>query len=78
MRASRMLRIASSESAITWIPSKVTSPPTMRPGGLIILSSASTIVDLPLPDSPTRPKRSPAHSDRLKRSTAFTTPRRIS
>ena len=38
--------------------SSQTSPPSMRPGGLIMRRIASAMVDLPEPDSPARPKRS--------------------
>ena len=40
------------------------SPLTIRPGGRIMRIKASTVVDLPDPDSPTRPSRSPARSEK--------------
>ena len=47
------------------------------PGGLISRSSASAIVVLPEPDSPTSPKRSPGARLKETPSTAFTGPRGV-
>ena len=46
----------------------------MRPGFWIIRISASAIVDLPEPDSPTRPSFSPGIRSKEMPLTAFTTP----
>ena len=58
IRANRTRRISSSERLITLTPSSHTSPASIRPGGLIMRRMARAIVDLPDPDSPTRPSRS--------------------
>ena len=50
----------------------------MRPGVLIIRNSAKINVVLPLPDSPTRPKRSPLYRVRSTLLTARAMPRRVS
>ena len=49
--------------------------PRSCPGGLIRRSRARAIVDLPEPDSPTRPSRSPACRSKLTPLTACTAPR---
>ena len=59
MPASRSRRIASSRQvARVRCPPARPSPPSMRPGGLIMRRIASAMVDLPEPDSPARPNRS--------------------
>ena len=75
MPASRSRRIASSVSRDSAMSSSQTSPPSMRPGGLIMRRMASAMVDLPEPDSPARPKRSRGRSEKLTSSTARTAPR---
>src|SRR4051794_24385596 len=45
----------------------------MRPGGRIMRISASAVVVLPEPDSPTRPTRSPASTSKQTSRTAWTT-----
>jgi hypothetical protein len=49
-------------------------PPSITPGGLIIRMIAQAVVDLPLPDSPTSPNRSPRIKEKSMLSTAFTGP----
>src|SRR5690349_868715 len=44
------------------LPSKITRPPLMTPGGWSKRRIAFPSVDLPLPDSPTRPTNSPGWS----------------
>ena len=51
-----------------------TLPPVIRPGGRIMRSRARMVVDLPDPDSPTRPSRSPGESEKLTPATACTGP----
>ncbi len=41
------------------VPSRTMRPPTISPGGLIRRITARAIVDLPEPDSPINPRRSP-------------------
>lgn len=77
MTASRSWRIRSSGSANRLRPSTSTRPPSTRPGGLIRRSRVRAIVDLPEPDSPTRPKRSCAFRAKLTPSTAFIGPRGV-
>ena len=59
-------------------PSRMTSPPTMCPGGdgtsLII---ERVVTDFPEPDSPTIPSVSPLRRLKLTPSTALTTPHRV-
>ena len=52
--------------------------PTMWAGGLCNRMSAIASVDLPDPDSPTRPSRSPTFRLKLTPSTAFTCPAEVS
>src|SRR4051812_41797269 len=47
-------------------------PPVIRPGGRIMRISASAVVVLPEPDSPTRPTRSPASTSNDTPRTAWT------
>src|SRR5262245_61309192 len=75
IRASRRLRISSSESVRRSWPSSQISPDSMRPGGLIRRSSDKAIVDLPEPDSPAMPRRSPARMRNVMPSAARTAPR---
>ena len=55
-------------------PSSHTEPPSMRPGGLMRRSRDSAIVDLPEPDSPATPRRSPARKLKVMPSAARTAP----
>ncbi|CAA9588141.1 MAG: hypothetical protein AVDCRST_MAG88-4336 [uncultured Thermomicrobiales bacterium] len=73
----RWRRICSSESASRSVPSRTISPPSIRPGALIRRISDSAIVDLPEPDSPTSPSRSPARRVKSTPSTARTAPRGV-
>src|SRR6266542_283487 len=75
--ARRRRRICSSGSSSRLTPSSCTRPPSILPGGRISRMSASAIVDLPEPDSPTRQSRSSASSPKLTTSTAFTGPRGV-
>ena len=60
MRLPRIARISSSDSVSRSRPSNITSPPTMRPGGVGISRMIDRFVtDLPEPDSPTMPSVSP-------------------
>ncbi len=75
MPASRSRRIASADRPDSGNSSSHTSPPSIRPGGLIMRRIASAIVDLPDPDSPASPNRSRGRSEKLTSSTARTAPR---
>ena len=61
--ATRANRACLTSAWLSWIrsvpSSKVALPPAIKPGVLIIRNSARISVVLPLPDSPTSPKRSP-------------------
>ena len=78
MRAPRTARISSSGRARRSRPSKRMGPPTMRPGGRISRRMASDVTDFPEPDSPTRPRISPASTVRSMPSTASTGPSSVS
>ncbi len=60
------------------VSSSQISPDTTRAGGLIRRMIVSAMVDLPEPDSPARPKRSCARSEKVTSSTAWTGPRGVS
>ena len=77
MAARRRRRIGSSASSSRLTPSSCTRPPSILPGGRISRIKARAIVDLPEPDSPTRPSRSFDSSPKLTPSTAFTGPRGV-
>src|SRR3954447_9270403 len=49
-------------------------PPTTFPGGSSSPRIENPVIDLPEPDSPTRPRISPRPTSKLTPSTAFTTP----
>src|SRR5438093_8265719 len=73
MRLPRSARISFSESDNRLRPLKITSPPTMRPGGLGISRMIDRLVtDFPDPDSPTMPSVSPRCRSKLTPSTART------
>ncbi len=76
-RRPRTLPISSSESLVRSRPSNRISPASMRPG----LSTSPMIekptMDLPPPDSPTRPRISPGIRSKETPSTAFTTPPKV-
>src|SRR3978361_643410 len=75
MRLPLMARISSSSRPSSSVPSSVTEPPTMRPGGVAtsrMIDSAVTL--LPQPDSPTTPSVSPRRAWEDTPPTALTTP----
>src|SRR6266851_4893565 len=74
MPASRSALIPSSSKSASRVPANHTSPASMRPGGLIIRRIDNAKVDLPEPDSPASPKRSPGIRAKLTSSTACTQP----
>ena len=74
----RTSSISLSESWRMSRPSRLTCPPTMRPGGEGTRRiSERTVTDLPQPDSPTIPRVSPRRRSKLTPSTAFTVPQRV-
>src|SRR5262245_66325648 len=77
MSSPRMARISASPSFSKSRPSKITSPPTTRPGGETSLMIESAVTDLPQPDSPTRLKVSPRSSVNETSSTERTSPRLV-
>src|SRR5216683_8231193 len=78
MSLPRTERIASSSSLTRSTSASFTEPPTIRPGGSgTSRMSESAVTLLPQPDSPTIARVSPGASEKLMRSTALTTPRRV-
>ena len=74
MRLPRTARISSSVSVSRLRPSNITSPLTMRPGGVGMSRMIDRLVtDLPDPDSPTMPRVSPRSRSNDTPSTALTT-----
>src|SRR5215213_2154363 len=73
----RISRIWESESLNRSLPSKSISPLTILPGGAIRRMIESAVIDLPQPDSPTRPSSSPRSRWKLTPSTARTRPARV-
>ena len=74
IRFPRIARISLSGSLSRSLPSKITSPPAMRPGGLGMSRMIDRLVtDLPEPDSPTMPSVSPRNTSNDTPSTALTT-----
>jgi len=73
----RILRISSQETRARSAPSSRMRPLTMRPGGLIMRIRLRAMVDLPHPDSPTRPSFSLGARPRVTPSTALTAPARV-
>src|SRR5919202_521179 len=75
MSLPRTFRMSSSGSLSRFLPSKLTCPWTILPGGLGIRRiNDSALTLLPQPDSPTRPKASPSLSVNETPFTALTTP----
>ena len=77
MRAKRTQRISSSDKVSNSSAPRWMRPPSMWPGGRISLMRAMAMVDLPEPDSPTSPNRSPGRSSKSMPSTARTGPRSV-
>ena len=73
IRLPRIARISAGLFASKSSPSSSMRPPTMRALGESRRTMAWQVVVLPQPDSPTRPKVSPASRLKLIPSTAFTT-----
>ena len=71
MRLPRSCRICSSESLVRSRPANTMRPPTMRAGGSTSRMIEWPVIDLPEPDSPSRPSTSPRPSMKLTSSTAF-------
>ncbi len=69
--AQRSGRISSSLARVMSLPSKITCPLVMVPGGSSSRSTAVPSVDLPEPDSPTNPTISPASMVRFASFTAW-------
>jgi len=69
-RSVRILRISSRESELRFTPLKVTVPAV----GSINRINIRAVVDLPQPDSPTRPNVSPGAISKVISETAFTWP----
>jgi hypothetical protein len=70
----RLRRNAASSRASTSSPFSRTDPPTIRPGGEVSRRTAIAAVDLPDPDSPTRPSVSPRATENDTPFTAITSP----
>ncbi len=70
----RILLMPNSVRLARFLPSKRTSPLTMRPFSGSSLSRLSAAVVLPQPDSPARPRLSPGLSTKLTSCTALTSP----
>ncbi|MEZ4620234.1 MAG: hypothetical protein R2867_32655 [Caldilineaceae bacterium] len=70
----RDARIWRLESCNRSVPPESTRPDSIRAGGFNMRKSASTVVDLPDPDSPTNPSRSPFCNEKETSSTARTGP----
>ncbi len=70
----RSLRISRSRMLTTSRPRYRICPPVILPGGRTSFRMDSPRVDLPHPDSPTRPRASPLYRVRLTSSTAPTVP----
>jgi hypothetical protein len=68
----RCTRTAAVSSSAMSTPSKRMLPPPMRAGGLESRVSANPRVDLPEPDSPTRPTNSPGWRSKETSLTAYT------
>src|SRR6266542_5027384 len=78
MASPRTLRISASGSSSRSRPSKITRPPTVRPGGDAIRRRIdSDVTLLPQPDSPTTASVSPRPTENDTPSTARTTPSRV-
>jgi len=73
MRRPRMRRISPWLFGTRSSPSSSMRPLTIRALGASRRTIAWQVVVLPHPDSPTRPKVSPASTEKLTPSTAFTT-----
>jgi len=70
MSRQRIWRSFSSAMCVISLPSKRTRPPLITPGGKSRRRMALPSVDLPLPDSPTRPMNSPGSSAKVTSRTA--------
>ena len=74
IREKRTPRISSSDNDNNFSLSSSIRPPSIRPGGRINCIRAMAVVDLPEPDSPTKPSRSPDRNSKPTPSTARTGP----
>ena len=75
----RMSRSVASEARARSSPANSMEPPAMRPGGEgTSPMTASAVIDLPHPDSPTRPSVPRASSSNESRSSTGTVPSRVS
>src|ERR1043166_6814441 len=77
MSSPRISRIRLSETVNRFSPPNRISPPTISPGGPTSRINESAVIDLPHPDSPTSPRRSPSSSGKRTPSTARTSPARV-
>ena len=74
MREKRTSRSSSSDSASNSSSPRLIRPASIRPGGRISRIRAKAVVDLPEPDSPAKPSRSPERNSNSTPSTARTGP----
>src|SRR5687767_1995125 len=77
MSLPRISRIRFSDAVVSSSPLNFIDPPAICPGGYTSRITDNAVIDLPQPDSPTRPTSSPSPTPKLTSFTAFTRPARV-
>src|SRR5215216_6486147 len=77
MSLPRISRIRFCDAVVSSSPLNFIDPSAIRPGGYTSRIIDNAVIDLPQPDSPTRPTNSPSSTPKLTSLTAFTRPARV-